>query len=238
MKAKKRKKRARVTSARVVKSVRKRLKVARVPKHKHKAKIVLLGRGSNCKSAESSQTLLGGGSMAAKKVMPWFKKSKRARRRGRASLLGGAVGGGRGIQSVLVNGAVTVGGAAAGSLLAARLPLPGKLAGFRGLVPVVAGVALGASKFGRKPIMQYLALGMVVAGGLAVGRQFAPQLFAGEDEMLGLPVADETLGIAYAGDESDESEDMGDDVLGAVYQSGESPDEVELFGDFATGADV
>lgn len=168
----------------------------------------------------------------AKKVMPWFKKVG-SRKRRRASLLGGKSGG-RGIAPLVMNGAVTIGGAAAGSLLAARVPLPAQLAGFRGLLPVVAGIALGASKFGRKPTMQYLALGMVVAGGLAIGRQYAPQLFAGEDEMLGLPMADEMLGLTYEG-EQDENDLNG---LGAVASFEGESDDLDLMGDYVTGADV
>jgi len=173
--------------------------------------------------------------------MPWFKKSSKKRRR--KSYLGAPrIGGGR-VGKLVTEGAATVAGAALGSMVGARVPLPAQMAGFRGLVPVVAGIGLGMTKFGRAGLGANLALGMVVAGGLAVGRQFAPQLFAGEDEMLGLPELDEPLGLVYAGQDEDldgeEYDEMqGEDVLGAVYQSGEDPEDVELFGEFATPADM
>ena len=174
----------------------------------------------------------------SRKVMPWFKKSTHKRKR-RAYLHGGM--GGK-VVPLVKEGAVTVAGAALGSVIGARVPLPAKMVGFRGLVPVVAGIGLGMTKFGRGKLGSALALGMVVAGGLAIGRQYAPQVFAGEDEMLGLPDLQEPLGIAYAGEDEDldgEDDELdGEDVLGAVYQNGEDPEDVELFGEFATPADM
>lgn len=170
-----------------------------------------------------------------KKSMPWFKKSRR--RKGRRSLLGADRAGRVNVMSMVRDGALTVGGAAIGSMVAARVPLPVKLVGFRGFLPIVAGIALGSSKFGRRGMGQQIALGMVVAGGLAIGRQYAPQLFAGEDEMLGLPALDqgEMMGLEYQSGEGDEENG---DVAGLEYQSGEDPEEVELFGEFATSADL
>jgi len=205
-----------------------------------KSKYLLLGTSYACKQQADLDRARGGnlygevGIMPGKgKVMPWFKKKSRRGRRRSFGFLGADSGAGSSsLTGVLKNGALTVAGAAAGSLVAARMPLPASMAKFRGLLPVVAGVALGMSKFGRRGIGAQLALGMVVAGGLAIGRQYSPQLFAGEDEMLGLPQLDQALGIEYQSGEGDA------DDLGLEYQNGESVDDVELFGDFSTGADA
>jgi len=110
------------------------------------------------------------------------------------------------------------------------VPLPASLAKFRGLVPIVAGIALGASKFGRKGLGSQLALGMIVAGGLAMGRQYAPNVFSGEDEMLGLPMIEpESLGLTYQAGESD-------DQFGANEPESVEGEGEELFGEFITSA--
>jgi len=206
-----------------------------------KKRVILIGTSYACKQ-QADLDRSRGGSLYGRKgveimkkkrsVMPWFRKGSKSRKGRRLHGFDGAIGG-AGIGGVIKNGAVTVGGAALGSVLAARVPLPANLVNFRGLVPVVAGVALGASKWGRKGIGSYLALGMIVSGGLALGRQYAPQVFAGEDEMLGLPALDESapLGLEYqSGGEND--------IAGLEYQSGEGVEDVELFGEFATSADM
>lgn len=210
----------------------KRKKSKRVPKHKHVAKIVLMGTPGKC--ASDSQSLLGGKGITMpkkSKVSSWFRRGKKSRRGGRL-LSGSAVT--RGIGGQLQAGAVTVAGAAIGSMVGARIPLPAQLAQFRGLLPIVAGVALGASKFGKGKMGSSLALGMIVAGGLAIGRQYAPQVFAGEDEMLGLPQLneDQLLGLEYQSGEEDT------DLEGLEYQNGEDTDDVEIFGEFSTAADL
>lgn len=83
----------------------------------------------------------------------------------------------------LINSGVAVGGAIAGSMIANKLPVAN--AKLKAGIPILAGLVLGMSKFGRKEIVQNLASGMMIAGGLALVRQLAPTLplLAGENDI-------------------------------------------------------
>lgn len=106
----------------------------------------------------------------------------------------------------LINSGMAVGGAIAGSMIANKLPIANKK--LQAGVPILAGLVLGMSKFGRKDIVQNIASGMMIAGGLALVRQLAPTLplLAGEndidmlDNAYGSPVE-----LGYSGTESLES---------------------------------
>lgn len=207
--------------------------------HKEKSNVVFLGKGGGltpCPAATMGSTKEVGmeGKRRRRVRMPWFgvdgaRRRRRGRRRGLGAVMAGAApAGGRSVGGVLTSGAAIVAGAAAGSVLAAKVPLPGALTRWRPVLPIAVGVGLGVSRFGRKRIVTDLALGMIAAGGLALGRLYAPQLFAGDDEMLGLDAAtDEALGLTYAGD----------DRLGLTYEGDEvEGDEVE--GDEVEGEEV
>lgn len=202
----------------------------RKKKRSHKRRRTMSGN-----PASAAPIIVQGVSMARRKRSrrKSYTGKRRARRTRRARYMGGAFGGAGGnLMKLAQTGALTVVGAGAGSMLAARVPLPDPR--LKPILPIAAGLALGASKFGRKPMLASVALGMVVAGGLALGRTFAPQFFAGEDEMLlgyddngllGIPAVSgeeaELLGIpAVAGDE--------DEFAGEDY----------LDGEFATSADL
>lgn len=74
-------------------------------------------------------------------------------------------------------------GAIAANMVAAKIPgVPPKMKAF---LPIALGGALLMSKFGRQKMMASLGTGMVISGGLAVAKQFMPNvaMLAGEDEM-------------------------------------------------------
>lgn len=185
--------------------------------------------------ANAAPIIVQGVSMARRKRSRRKTYARKRTRRGRSRVryMGGAFGGAGGnLMKLAQSGALTVVGAGAGSMLAARIPLPDPR--LKTLVPIAAGLALGASKFGRKPMIGSIALGMIVAGGLALGRQFAPQFFAGEDEMLlGLEDSD-LLGIpAVSGEEAA--------LLGIPAVSGEDEDVFageELDGEWVNSSDM
>jgi hypothetical protein len=117
--------------------------------------------------------------------------------------MGGFGGGaGKGIMALLMNGLAAGAGAIGGAFAAGKLPIANPK--LKALVPIALGIGLGMTKFGRKPIMQSVSLGLVAGGTLALVRQFAPQLpmLAGDDEyMLGVPEqigSDSMLGIPEA----------------------------------------
>lgn len=74
-------------------------------------------------------------------------------------------------------------GAIAANMIAAKIPgVPPKAKAF---LPIAMGGALLMSKFGRKKMAASLATGMVISGGLAVAKQFLPNvaMLAGEEDM-------------------------------------------------------
>lgn len=105
----------------------------------------------------------------------------------------------------LINSAVAVAGGIAGSMIANKVPVAD--ARLKAGIPILGGLLLGMSKFGRKEMVQSLASGMMVAGGLALVRQFAPTLplLAGENEvdLLDTQYMGSPLELGY------ESEEMG-----------------------------
>jgi len=161
---------------------------------------------------------------------------RKSRRKGR--FLGVDSGTGSAVKIALA----ALGGAVAGSYAANMVPLSAKL---KPALPLVAGIGLTMTKFGRKPVFQAMGLGMMVAGGLSLLRQFLPTmpLLAGEVEV------DPQSLIAYDGEVMDgevmDGEDMdGEDMDGeSDWQSGEpvGEDDIAGFGGegaFATSADA
>lgn len=126
----------------------------------------------------------------------------------------------------IVNTAIAVGGGVAGSIIANKLPIADSR--IKAALPLGLGIALGMSKIGRKNKMaEAAATGMMIVGGLALLRQFAPTLplLAGENDidvtdvngnLLGAPV--DLMGIAdqstlddyeeLSADDFEESEDF------------------------------
>lgn len=144
-------------------------------------------------------------------------KRKRTRRSYRRY---SGIGGGKiDVVKPLINTGIAVAGGVAGSFAANKLPIAD--AKIKAAIPVALGLALGLTKIGRKNAMvQAAATGMMVAGGLALLRQFAPTLplLAGENEvdmvtdsqvnaLLGSPV--DLMGTPYdlMGEEDSEEED-------------------------------
>lgn len=143
-------------------------------------------------------------------------KRKRTRRSYRRySGIGGKID----VVKPLINTGIAVAGGVAGSFAANKFPIAD--AKIKAAIPVALGLALGLTKIGRKNAMvQAAATGMMVAGGLALLRQFAPTLplLAGENEvdmvtdsqvnaLLGAPV--DLMGTPYdlMGEEDSEEED-------------------------------
>jgi hypothetical protein len=137
----------------------------------------------------------------------------------------------KGIMPLLLNAGATLGGAIGGSMLAARIPAPDKIKPF---IPLAAGVALNVTKLGRNQMVRAAGLGLMIAGGLSLIRQFAPQLpmlgAANEtEELLGLP--------AVSGEDEELLGLIDEDMSGLPAVSGYGYDE-ELMGAHATGADI
>jgi hypothetical protein len=106
------------------------------------------------------------------------KKTRRSPRR--YSGMGGKLD----VVKPLINTAIAVAGGVAGSFAANKLPIAD--ARIKAAIPMALGLALGLTKFARKSAMvQSAASGMMVAGGLALIRQFAPTLplLAGEEDV-------------------------------------------------------
>jgi hypothetical protein len=151
-----------------------------------------------------------------------------ARRRSRRSYMGGAMSM-KGLMPLVMSAAATIGGAVGGSMLSARIPAPDKV---KPLIPIAAGVALNVTKLGRNQLVRAAGLGMMVAGGLSLIRQFAPQLpmlgAADEsEELLGLP--------AVAGEDEELLGLIEEDLSGLPAVAGYDD---TYMGAHATGADI
>lgn len=144
-------------------------------------------------------------------------------------------GGGK-MMDIVQEAAGVVGGAVGAGVAASAIPLPDpKLKPF---IPIAAGIVLASMKIGRTKMMKALSMGMMAAGGLALVRQFAPNvpLLAGEDEMYldYVPESEEERALLgqYRNDDlllgqSDDLEDIEDALDGDSVLMGES----ELLGE-------
>jgi len=96
------------------------------------------------------------------------------------------VGGGMGkagLMNMVKNAAVAIGGGLAAGMLANKLPIQQPL--IKALSPVLAGILLALTIGKNNPIMQQLATGMIVMGGVAGVRAQYPNvpLLAGEEQI-------------------------------------------------------
>lgn len=106
------------------------------------------------------------------------------------------------IKAVVINTVSAVGGAIVGSMLANKLPVDNRI---KAIIPIVAGIILSGSKFGRKSAMvQAVSAGLITIGGVSLVRNLIPSLpmLAGEEiyapNMLGAPVENLSGGIPSA----------------------------------------
>lgn len=114
----------------------------------------------------------------------------------------GAEGSKLNIKHIAINTVSAVGGAIVGSMLANKLPVDNRI---KAIIPIVAGIILSGSKFGRKSSMvQAVSAGLVTIGGVSLVRNLVPSLpmLAGEEiyapNLLGAPVENLAGGIPSA----------------------------------------
>lgn len=108
----------------------------------------------------------------------------------------------------IIRGVLGVGGAVGSSFIANKVPMP---ANIKPLLPVALGIGLGASKLARRsPLIGDLAIGMVIAGGIASVKQYLPQvqILAGEEELFGAPVLSQEEAALLGYDEPDDIENL------------------------------
>lgn len=108
-----------------------------------------------------------------------------------------------GMMKTVQEAAGVVGGAVGAGVLANMVPLPDPR--MKAIIPLAAGILLATTKMGRTVLVKNMALGMMAAGGLAVVRQFMPNvpLLAGEDDMYLDYVPDDQERRAMLGQEDD-----------------------------------
>jgi hypothetical protein len=109
-----------------------------------------------------------------------MKKSRRKSSRGRSSSGGKKLD----IKNLLMGTVVGTGAAVAGTMITAKIPIANPK--LKSALPLLMGIGLsfvaGKSKHGD--MISQAATGMLIAGGLAMVKQFAPNLsLAGEDEL-------------------------------------------------------
>lgn len=137
---------------------------------------------------------------------------------------------------LLTNGAIGLGGAIGSGIVANMLPIPQP--GLKAALPLAVGVGVALSPMAKMKGAQYFALGAMIMGGIALTKQFAPQIpfIAGEDEMLDYvgPGYEEQ---AMLGMEDESIYD--DDLAGESFSiDGESEDIDEMEGEFISTADI
>jgi hypothetical protein len=126
----------------------------------------------------------------------------------------------------IVHDLMDAGMIAAGGIGAAMVAkfVPIKNAKIKAAVPLVLGVGIGLTKFGKKPVISKLATGVAAMGILALVKQFVPTIptLAGDDsdELMGyLPTSPEEaalLGLPYEGEYD------GDELMELPITAGES----------------
>lgn len=117
------------------------------------------------------------------------KRVRRSRRRVR--YMGGFGGKSKGIMALVMNGVAAGAGAIGGAFAAGKLPIANPK--LKALVPIALGIGLGMTKFGKKPVMQSVSLGLIAGGTLALVRQFAPNLpmLAGDDDYTTMGITEQ-----------------------------------------------
>jgi hypothetical protein len=126
----------------------------------------------------------GDKSMARKKRRRTVATRKTSRRRSRGRYMSG-MGGSKAkkVQNMLMSTAVSTASAIGGTMLIAKIPVQNPK--IKSALPLVAGLLLGVMAKGKHAgLMNQAASGLLIAGGLSVVKQFAPQFtLAGENEM-------------------------------------------------------
>ena len=123
--------------------------------------------------------------MTRKKRRSSVRKTTKRRRRRSSSYMGGI--GGRGtvgkIQSMLTSTAIGTAAAIGGSMLLAKAPVANPK--IKAALPLAAGIFLSLMAKGKSAKLMYQAsTGLMIAGGLGLTKQIAPQFaLAGEDEL-------------------------------------------------------
>lgn len=139
----------------------------------------------------------------------------------------------KGMTSALKDGLGVTVGAVGGSMVTKYVPVPQQ---FKAIVPIALGVLLGTLKATRKlPMMKSISLGMIAAGGIGLTRQFAPQLLAGDEELLGAPMLSADEAAAMLGESAEFGADDLDNLGG---ESAVFADDLEMQGEFKTPASM
>lgn len=154
------------------------------------------------------------------------KKRKKAVKKARAGIR--RIVGGKGMQDTLMKGAGVVAGAVGAGFIANQVPI--KDPRIKAVIPIIMGLLLSNVKMLKGQAGQAMTLGMVAAGGLALVKQFAPNIpvLAGEgEEFLDYisPEEQEAAMLGYYDDDPDSDEFAGgeeEDIEDAL--TGESED--------------
>ncbi|MDD5688612.1 MAG: hypothetical protein PHE88_12360 [Elusimicrobia bacterium] len=122
------------------------------------------------------------------------KSSKKSYRRTRKA--GGGMGK-AGVINMVKDAAVAIGGGLAAGMISNKLPIPQPM--LKALSPALAGILLALTIGKRNKLVQQLATGMVVMGGVAAIRAQFPNvpLLAGEERVV---VSPDLVGIEYDND--------------------------------------
>jgi hypothetical protein len=126
------------------------------------------------------------------KVMAKRKRRRRTsavtttrRRRSRGRYMGsfGIGNKGKRIQGMVMDTAVSTASAIGGTMILAKVPMTN--AKLKSTLPLISGIVVGIMAKGKNAkVMANISNGLMIAGGLAIVKQFAPQFaLAGENEM-------------------------------------------------------
>lgn len=208
------------------KTAKKKKAKKKTTRKKTTAKKVTKRKSTKKKTVKKSTPKRKAGRMAKKK------KSTKKRTRRRSG------GGGGKMQKVLMDGLAAAGGAIGAGVVANQIPLPDPR--MKAAIPIVAGIVLASSKFGRGKMAQMVSVGMVSAGALALMKQFAPNVptLAGEEEDYldyVSPDAEERAMLGFYGQDEDEEEF--EDLLGAPVAVGQDDEDLDDLEDYM-GASV
>lgn len=156
--------------------------------------------------------------MAKKKKATSEKPRKRSRAKGYAR---GIAGKAKGMIPMVKDVAIAVAGGVGGGVLANKLPIANPKV--KAAIPLVAGLAIASILGKKKHIFHEIGTGMAVIGGIALLKQFAPNvpMLAGEDEVVLLPPGYEGCG----GDMLQLGYDDDADLMGDMLQLGDESEE-------------
>lgn len=149
-------------------------------------------------------------SMATTTKTPEKKKRRRSSRR---SGFGGKM---KGIMPMVKDVGLAVAGGVGANVLANRIPIANPKV--KAAVPLVAGILLSTVIGKNKPIFREIGTGMAVLGGLALLKQFAPNvpMLAGEEDIVLLP-----SDYQYQGEMQQLGYEGGSPLMGEMQNMGE-----------------